>query len=71
MDIAQLLLACLSVAFGLWAGVVAWGVRRISAQLESIGEDLRTEAQRLNLYIVQTETRLAVLETKNNIARKS
>ena len=53
----------LSVAFGLWAGVVAWGVRRITGQLENISKDLRDEAKKLNSYIVQTEARLAVLES--------
>jgi hypothetical protein len=37
----------LSLAFGLWAGVVAWGVRRITNQLETIGTDLKEESRRL------------------------
>jgi hypothetical protein len=51
------------LAFGLWAGVVAWGVRRITNQLETIGTDLKEESRRLNTYITQTEARLAVLES--------
>jgi len=57
----------LSVAFGLWASVVAWGVRRITGQLEGISKDLREEAKKLNSYIVQTEARLAVLESHTGV----
>jgi len=61
------LLSFLSLAFGLWAGVVAWGVKRISNQLDGIGKDLREESRRLNQYITQTEARLAVLESINKV----
>lgn len=54
----------LAGSFGLWAGVVAWGVRRISGQLDTIGTELKTESEKLNSYIVQTERRLAVLEDR-------
>ena len=52
----------LALAFGMWAGVVAWLGHGIRADLKEIGEDLKSEAQRLNQYILQTETRLARLE---------
>ena len=52
----------LAVAFGMWAGVVAWLGHGIRADLKEIGQDLKHEAKRLNEYILQTETRLARLE---------
>ena len=64
-DSTAAVLSVLSLAFGLWAGVVGWGVRRITSQLDRIGRDMRAEAEKLNSYIVQTETRLAVLEEKH------
>lgn len=67
MESTDQLLSLLSLAFGLWAGVVAWGVRRISTQLTEISRELRREADKLNGYIIQTEARLAVLENINRI----
>lgn len=67
MNEISTLLSFLSLAFGLWAGVVAWGVKRISNQLDGIGKDLREESRRLNQYITQTEARLAVLESINKV----
>ena len=46
----------LSIAFGCWAGVIVWignGIR----------SDIKEESRKLNQYIVQTEKRLAVIET--------
>ena len=70
MESHEVVLSLLSLAFGLWAGVVAWGVRRISTQLDNIGKDLKIESEKLNSYIVQTETRLAVLESVNKVGVK-
>ena len=67
MESTDQLLSLLSLAFGLWAGVVAWGVRRISTQLTDISRELRRESDKLNGYIIQTEARLAVLENINRI----
>lgn len=64
MDTASLLTLALTTAFGAWAAVVAWGVKRITGQLENIAHDLKAESEKLNEYIVQTERRLAVLEDR-------
>ena len=63
----------LALAFSLWALVVAalgWGFRRdfrdIKEGVKGVRSDLQNEAERLNKYIVQTETRLAVLEDRIN-----
>lgn len=53
-----------TAAFTAWAGVVAYGVKGIRADLKGISDRLDREAQKLNQYIVQTETRLAVLEDR-------
>jgi hypothetical protein len=54
----------LAGSFGVWAGVVAWGVRRVTAQLEGIGQELKDQSKKLNEYIVDTETRLARIEER-------
>jgi hypothetical protein len=54
----------LAVAFGAWAGVVAWIGQGIRGDLKSIGQDLKEESEKLNEYIVHTESRLARIETK-------
>lgn len=64
----------LALAFTAWAGVVGYigvGIRndfqKIGKRLDDIRTDLRQESERLQRYIVQTETRLAVLEKVNNL----
>ncbi len=63
-DGATIVTLLLTIAFTAWAGVVRWGVQKISDQLNDIGDDLKTESAKLNQYIVQTETRLAILEDR-------
>lgn len=53
-----------TAAFTAWAGVVAYGVRGIRADLKQISENLRKESEKLNEYIVKTEARLAVVEDR-------
>jgi ABC-type uncharacterized transport system involved in gliding motility auxiliary subunit len=60
----EFLLAILSVSFLCWAGVIAWignGIR----------SDLREEAKKLNTYIVQTEKRLATIETQLGLVKSN
>ena len=59
--------AILAVAFGMWAGVVAWIGNGILKRLDQISLDLRQESARLNSYIVQTERRLSVVEDRLKI----
>ena len=59
--------AILAVAFGMWAGVVAWIGNGILKRLDQISVDLRQESARLNSYIVQTERRLSVVEDRLKI----
>ena len=59
--------AILAVAFGMWAGVVAWIGNGILKRLDQISIDLRQESARLNSYIVQTERRLSVVEDRLKI----
>ena len=54
----------LGLAFGAWAGVVGWLGHGIRNDLQGIRSDLAKESQKLNQYIVQTESRLAVLEDR-------
>jgi hypothetical protein len=52
----------LALAFACWAGVVGWMGRGIRSDLQGIGTELRSQAQRLNEYIIATEVRLATIE---------
>ena len=54
----------LAVAFGCWAGVVAYIGHGIRSDLKGIARDLKEESEKLNKYIVHTESRLAVLEDR-------
>lgn len=66
MDENAFLTVAFTAAFTAWAGVVAYGVRGIRADLKKIGEDLAAESEKLNQYIVQTESRLSVVEDRIN-----
>ena len=57
----------LTLAFGCWAGVIGYFAHGIRSDVRAIAKNLAAEAEKLNLYIVQTETRLAVLESKTGI----
>ena len=52
----------LALAFACWAGVVGWMGRGIRSDLQGIGSELRSQAKRLNEYIISTEVRLATIE---------
>jgi hypothetical protein len=62
MDLNAILAMALTFSFTAWAGVVAYGVKGIRGDLKDIGSDLKAESEKLNEYIVRTESRLAVLE---------
>ena len=64
LDTDTIITLAFTAAFGLWAGVVAWGVRGIRGDLKEIAADLKAESEKLNSYIVQTESRLSVLESR-------
>ncbi len=64
IDLTTALATVLTMAFTAWAGVVAWFARGIRGDLKDIAHFSRLEAEKLNLYIVQTESRLAVLEDR-------
>ena len=66
MESHDVVVALLSLAFGLWAGVVAWIGKGIRSDLHEIAQDLKEESRKLNSHIVQTEKRLAVIEAKVN-----
>lgn len=65
-----LLTLAFTAAFSLWAGVVAFGVKGIRSDLKGISADLRRESEKLNAYIVQTESRLSVLEDRLKLNHK-
>lgn len=57
----------LGLAFSLWALVVGWIGHGIRSDLRGIREDLAEESAKLNQYIVQTESRLSVVEDRLKI----
>lgn len=69
MELADnaLLTVAFTAAFTAWAGVVAYGVKGIRSDLRGISDRLDREAEKLNEYIIQTETRLAVLEDRIDV----
>lgn len=70
MDILELIFALLAVAFTLWAAVVGWIGKMLGQKLDRIVDRLDAEAEKLNGYIIQTETRLAVLEQVTNLKQE-
>jgi hypothetical protein len=54
----------LALAFGAWAGVVAWLGQGIRNDVKGIAEGLKDQSKRLNEYVVQTEARLARIEER-------
>jgi hypothetical protein len=60
----------LALAFGCWAGVVGYLGQGIRRDIQALGTDLREESRKLNQYIVQTETRLARIESRHEIVNK-
>jgi len=69
MEQHELIIAVLSVAFGLWAGVVGYIGNGIRSDLRIIADRMQRESEKLNQYIVQTEKRLAVLEDRHKTDR--
>lgn len=64
--LSEIIVALLTLAFGAWAGVVAWIGHGIRSDLGRIASDIDQQTEKLNKYIVQTETRLAVVEDRLN-----
>lgn len=57
-------LSLLSIAFTAWAGVVAWGVKVIRAEVVGIKVASENTSASLHLHVNQTERRLTLLETE-------
>lgn len=64
MDPSEIVSALFAVAFGCWAGVVGYIGSGIRSDIKEMARAMRDESRKLNEYIVQTETRIAVLESK-------
>lgn len=62
INFGQIVITMVAAGFSLWAGVVAWGVKRVTHQIDRISDDLKTETKALNDYARQTNERLARLE---------
>ena len=67
----ELIAAIIAVAFGAWAGVVAWLGHGIRQDIHLLSRALNDQGERLNSYILQTETRLALLEERISISRNN
>jgi len=57
-------LTVLSMAFGVWAWVVAWGVRVIRSEVQDMRASTREMGTTLTAHVNQTERRLTMLETE-------
>jgi len=62
MVTGELVISLVAIAFGAWAGVVAWLGNGIRNDLRTIAKELDVQAEKMNAYIIQTEKRLAVVE---------
>lgn len=59
-------LTVLSIAFGVWAWVVAWGVSVIRKEVQEMKHAANHTGITLNAHVTQTERRLTMLETEFN-----
>jgi len=57
-------LSLLSLAFGVWAWVVAWGVATIRRETTNMANAAAETSKTLSEHIHQTERRLTMLETE-------
>lgn len=57
-------LTALSIAFGVWAWVVAWGVSAIRNEVQQMRSTTKDMGTVLTAHINQTERRLTMLETE-------
>ena len=57
-------LTVLSIAFGVWAWVVAWGVSVIRREVHDMKVAANNTGGQLTAHVNQTERRLTMLETE-------
>ena len=57
-------LTVLSVSFGIWAWVVAWGVSVIRKEVQDMKHAANHTGVTLTAHVTQTERRLTMLETE-------
>lgn len=57
-------LTVLSIAFGAWAWVVAWGVNVIRREVHEMKNAASHTGNTLTAHVTQTERRLTMLETE-------
>ena len=62
VGLLEIVLALLSLAFMLWAGVVAWGVSQVIKRIDSISESVVALDKELSNWVKTTEGRLSRLE---------
>ena len=55
-------LALLSIAFAAWAGVVAWGVKTLTNQLDSLGKHAERLSGAFHDYTKSMEGRVSSIE---------
>lgn len=74
LNIGEILVSILSLAFLCWAGVVGFighgirgDLRDIRREVRSFGGELKVEGEKFNRYVIQTERRLSVVEDRLEI----
>lgn len=63
-------LSILGLAFGGWAGVVAWGIGVIRKEVGDIKAQVHVTSQTQITHVNQTERRLTMLETEFGFMRR-
>lgn len=58
----EVILSFLAIGFAAWAGVVGWGVNRVTNQIDQMAKDMKASTKSLNDYTIATNDRLTRLE---------
>ena len=69
IDGGEIFMALLGLAFLAWAAVVAWIGHGIRQDAKDVTNGLKEVSADLQRYIVQTEARLARIETKMGLGQ--
>ena len=76
ISLGEIIIALFALGFTAWAGVVGWighGFRKdfsdIRGEIKGVRKDIKSEGEKLNSYIIQTESRLSVIEDRLDVNR--
>jgi hypothetical protein len=71
ITVGEVLQFLLASAFTAWAGVILWIGNGLLTRIDRLTSEITKTDEKLSSYILQTETRLALLEDRLEMARRS